>query len=99
VALTGAGDQAAAGAAFGCATSAIAALRRGGRSSEATLAEALFHAVHGREGDAIEGLRGLVERPELPFTGWTVPVEPLLAPLRKRPDYQAIAARLGDNAR
>ena len=35
---------------------------------------------------------------ELPFTGWTIPVEPLLVPLRNRPDFEANAARLAENA-
>jgi hypothetical protein len=35
----------------------------------------------------------------MPFTGWTIPVEPLLAPLRQLPAYQPIALRLAENAR
>ena len=95
----GAETSAAAEAAFERAASAIEALRRGGRGSEATLAEAFQHTVHGRHAEAMDALRRLVERPELPFTGWTIPVEPLLAPLRKLPAFQAIAARLAENAR
>ena len=48
---------------------------------------------------AIESLRGLVERPELPFTGWTIPIEPLFDPMRKLPAFQAILTILADRAR
>jgi DNA-binding winged helix-turn-helix (wHTH) protein/Tfp pilus assembly protein PilF len=98
-ALAGERNTSGAEAAFACATGAIAGLRRGGRASEATLAEALLDAVQGRGDRALESLRGLVERPELPFTGWTIPVEPLLARLRDRPAFAAVVARLADHAR
>jgi DNA-binding winged helix-turn-helix (wHTH) protein/tetratricopeptide (TPR) repeat protein len=92
------GDARAA-AAFERAKSAIDALRRGGRRSEATLAEAFLHTVQGRPAEALDALRPLVERPELPFSGWTIPIEPLFAPLRGRAAFQAIAARVAENAR
>jgi tetratricopeptide (TPR) repeat protein len=88
-----------AGEAFERAKRAIDALRRGGRRSEATLGEAFLHTVQGRAADAMDALRHLVERPELPFSGWTIPIEPLFAPLRGRPAFQAIAARIAENAR
>ena len=97
-ALALAGDEPEAERTFACARGAIGALRRGGRASEATLAEAFLHAVTGRDAEAIDRLRSLVERPELPFTGWTIPIEPLLAPLRGAPAYAAVAARLAKNA-
>jgi serine/threonine-protein kinase len=98
-ALAAQGDAAAGESAFARARTAIDALRRGGRASEALLTEAHLHAVQGHFAAAIEALRGLVERTGLPFAGWTVPVEPLLAPLRDLPAYRAVAARLADNAR
>jgi hypothetical protein len=97
--LAAQGEAKAAAAAFAGARTAIDALRRGGRANEALLSEAHLHAVEGRLAAAIEALRGLVERTDLPFTGWTIPVEPLLAPVRDLPAYRAIAARLADNAR
>jgi DNA-binding winged helix-turn-helix (wHTH) protein len=93
------GDKRAAEAAFKRATSAIDALRRGGRNSEATLAEAFHHAVCSRSDEAVDVLKPLVERPELPFTGWTIPIEPLFAPLRKTPGFKAILAALAQRAR
>ncbi|HEY2942273.1 MAG TPA: winged helix-turn-helix domain-containing protein [Vicinamibacteria bacterium] len=98
-ALAAQGDQRAAEAAFKRASSASDALRRGGRRSEATLAEAFQHTVQGRPADAMDALRRLVERPELPFAGWTIPVEPLFTPHHKLPAFQAITARLAENAR
>lgn len=93
------GDKRAADAAFTHAASAIDALRRGGRGSEATLAEAFLLAVRGRHDEAIGLLKRIVDRPELPFTGWTVPIEPLFAPLRPRADFQAVLATLAQHAR
>ena len=93
------GDKRAADAAFKRATGAIDALRRGGRSSEATLAEAFHHAVCKRNDEAVEVLKGLVERPELPFTGWTIPIEPLFAPMRKTPAFKGVLAALAQRAR
>jgi DNA-binding winged helix-turn-helix (wHTH) protein/tetratricopeptide (TPR) repeat protein len=97
--LTASGDARGAEAAFSHATRAIDALRQGGRGSEATLAEAFMHAVRGRPDDAIGLLKRLVDRPELPFTGWTVPIEPLFAPLRQRADFQGVLATLARHAR
>jgi tetratricopeptide (TPR) repeat protein len=93
------GDKRAADAAFARATSAIDALRRGGRGSEATIAEAFHHAVCGRPDQAVDALKRLTERPEQPFTGWTIPIEPLFAPLRRKPGFQAVLATLADHAR
>src|SRR4030095_6123736 len=81
------------------AAAAIEALRRGGRGSEATIAEALHHAVRGREEESIQALSVLLERADLPFTGWTIPIEPLLADVRQNPAYRQISSRLADRAR
>ena len=93
------GDQRAAEASFKRATAAIDALRRGGRNTEATLAEAFHHAVCRRPDEAVEVLKGLVERPELPFTGWTIPIEPLFASLRKTPAFKGVLTTLAQHAR
>ena len=98
-ALAAGGDRRRSAAAFEGASQAIAGLRSGGRGSEGTLAEAFQHTVQGRSAAALELLRRLVERPQLPFTGWTIPVEPLFAHLRGQPAFQAITARLAENAR
>jgi DNA-binding winged helix-turn-helix (wHTH) protein/tetratricopeptide (TPR) repeat protein len=81
------------------AATAIDALRRGGRGGEATLAEAFVHAVTGRHDEALAALRTLLEKSELPFTGWTIPIEPLFEPLRGLPAFQGLLATLAERAR
>lgn len=98
-ALTASRDTRGARAAFEHAGHAIEALRRGGRSREATMTEAFMHVVQHRPDDAIVAMKRLVEKPELPFSGWTVPIEPLLAPLRDRDDFRSILSVLAANAR
>jgi adenylate cyclase len=93
------GSRAAATTAFRRAEAAIEGLRRGGRTGEACLADAFRHGVRHREEDALATLRGLLERPELPFTGWTLPIEPLLDPIRDRPGFGEILATLAGRAR
>ncbi|CAN5411189.1 hypothetical protein BH23ACI1_BH23ACI1_10810 [soil metagenome] len=98
-ALAAAGDSAGADAAFAQADRAIEGLRRGGRAGEACLASAFQHAVHARRAEVIETLLRLFERPDAPFTGWTLPIEPLFEPLRSDSGFQAILASLADRAR
>jgi DNA-binding winged helix-turn-helix (wHTH) protein/tetratricopeptide (TPR) repeat protein len=98
-ALSADGDAAAAEAAFAKAVTAIDSLRRGGRTGEATLAEALNHVVRRREDAAVNCLQTLLDRPEMSFTGWTIPVEPLFQELRDRPAFQPILSRLAERAR
>jgi DNA-binding winged helix-turn-helix (wHTH) protein/tetratricopeptide (TPR) repeat protein len=98
-ALAAAGDTKAAASAFEHASRAIDALGRGGRAREATLAQAFMDVVQGRPEGAIGALKRLVERPEVPFGGWTIPIEPLFAPLRERTDFREILTTLASNAR
>ena len=98
-ALAADGDVSAAQAAYVKAVAAIDALRRGGRTGEAMLTEAFHHAVKGQDDAAVKCLQTLLERAEMSFTGWTIPVEPLFHPLRTRPVFQPILARLADRAR
>jgi DNA-binding winged helix-turn-helix (wHTH) protein/Tfp pilus assembly protein PilF len=97
--LAASGDAAGAATAFATASAAIDALRRGGRGTEATLAEALSHAACGRHDEAIQTLNALLDRPDMPFSGWTIPVEPLLEPLRRLEAFQRVTARLAERAR
>jgi len=92
-------EEAGAAAAFQRTSQAIEALRRGGRTREATMAEASMQVVQGRVDDAIASLKRLVDKPDLPFSGWTIPIEPLFAPLRERADFSQVLATLAQNAR
>jgi DNA-binding winged helix-turn-helix (wHTH) protein/tetratricopeptide (TPR) repeat protein len=98
-ALLAQGDMRAVGGVFERTTAAIETLRRNGRGADASLAEAFQHTVQGRHTEAVEALRRLVELPSPPFAGWSIPVEPLLAPLRTQPGFAAVAARLAENTR
>ena len=93
------GDAAGAESSFAAAITAIDDLRRGGRNSEAALAEAMLRAVRGDVAAAIASLTTLLERPDLPFSGWTIPIEPLLAPVRQHADYEGVRAKLAERAR
>ena len=94
-----AGDETAASSALDKAVAAIDGLRRGGRASEAMMAEAMLHAVRGDAAKAIGALNTLLDKPDIPFSGWTIPIEPLFEPLRRLPDYQKVTARLAERAR
>jgi DNA-binding winged helix-turn-helix (wHTH) protein/Flp pilus assembly protein TadD len=98
-ALQASGDAAGAEEAFAHATAAIEGLRRGGRGAEACTAEALHHAVCGRAEQAVDALRLSLDRSELQFTGWTIPIEPLLQPLHSLPSFKALLTTLADRAR
>jgi len=67
--------------------------------SEAVLAEAFLHTVTGRVKDAIRALHALLEHVGVPFIGWTIPIEPLFAPIRHLPEFRAVLAALADRAR
>ena len=98
-ALSADGARGASDSAFTNAAAAIQALRRGGRGGEATLAEALQHAVRARPDEAVASLQRLLENPELSFAGWTIPLEPLLDRLRGMPAFHAVLTRLAERAR
>jgi DNA-binding winged helix-turn-helix (wHTH) protein/Tfp pilus assembly protein PilF len=93
------GDTAAAKVAFARAGKAIEGLRRGGRAGEACLAEAFLSSVRRNPDEALVSLQRLLDRPDLPFTGWTLPIEPLLDPLRDHHGFQAILDILASRAR
>jgi hypothetical protein len=44
-------------------------------------------------------LRAMIDKPDVPFTGWTLPIEPLLAPLRQDADFGRILTTLATRAR
>jgi DNA-binding winged helix-turn-helix (wHTH) protein/tetratricopeptide (TPR) repeat protein len=98
-ALARAGDPAAAGRAFTRASAAIESLRRGGRGAEASVADALLHASRGAPDRAVSVLERLLESAEPSYAGWTIPIEPLLAPVRAVPGFGSVLSRLAERAR
>ncbi len=98
-ALAAGGETVAADSAFARASLAIEALRRGGRGAEATLAQAFHHAARGKPADAVDALERVLEKAELSFAGWTMPVEPLLDRLKGLPQFQGVLSRLAERAR
>src|SRR6185436_1691320 len=98
-ALNDLGKASEAEAAFRQGRAAMDALRLGGRPGEAVLAEAFDHSVHGRGAQAVEALQTLLQKAELPFTGWTIPIEPLFEPLHDLPEYRTLLAALAERAR
>ena len=93
------GDEQGARAALEHAFTASEALRRGGRSSEATLAEAFALAASRQDEECVAALHRLLDEAELPFTGWTIPIEPLLDPVRGAAGFRDVLRRLADRAR
>ena len=55
--------------------------------------------MKGENDQAVSLLKRLVDRPEVPYTGWTIPIEPLFAPLRQTADFEAVLATLALHAR
>jgi len=93
------GDRAAADEAFSRAAAAIESLRRGGRGGEAAIVEAFLLAVRDKRDEAVLALHRLLDKAESSFTGWTIPVEPLLDRLRGTPAFASVLSKLTERAR
>jgi DNA-binding winged helix-turn-helix (wHTH) protein/Tfp pilus assembly protein PilF len=93
------GRQSEASGAFERVDEAVRELRQNGRQTEAAMVTAFGHALAGRAGDAVSTLDGLLAQTPPGLTGWTIPMEPFLAPLRGEPGFSAILQRLSDRAR
>jgi DNA-binding winged helix-turn-helix (wHTH) protein/TolB-like protein/Tfp pilus assembly protein PilF len=72
----------------------IDAMTGAGRRQEAALARACWHLASNRPDGAASVLMDLLEAAPPGPTGWTIPVEPALAPLRARPAFGSVLARL-----
>jgi DNA-binding winged helix-turn-helix (wHTH) protein len=97
--LAASGKVKAAATAVSRAEAAIDALKKGGRTGEAALATAYLKATRGEPAGAVDCLLTLLERAEVSFTGWTIPIEPLLESLRSREEFQRVLDRLAVRAR
>ena len=81
------------------AMQAIEELRSSGRSTEASLALAFAYVVSGRNTDALATLEELLRTAPPGLAGWTLPIEPLLAPLRGEARFQSALADLNARTR
>jgi len=81
------------------AVKAIGELRANGRVTEAALAAAFADVQSGRPVQAFATLERLLSEAPPGFAGWTLPVEPFLAPLRGEPQFRSLLAALADRAR
>jgi DNA-binding winged helix-turn-helix (wHTH) protein/tetratricopeptide (TPR) repeat protein len=94
-----AGDDARAAVRLAEAATAIDELGRGGRTAEAAMAQAYWHMVSGQEGEAVNVLSHLLASAPAGSAGWTLPVEPWLAPVRQTPDGRTLLSRIAARAR
>jgi DNA-binding winged helix-turn-helix (wHTH) protein/Tfp pilus assembly protein PilF len=81
------------------ARQAIDELRANERTTEASIASALALVVADRSVDAVAVLDQLLSSAPPGFAGWTIPIEPLLSPLKNEPEFMAVLARLATRAR
>jgi TolB-like protein len=98
-ALRAEGRKAEAEAEFDAARRATAELRRGGRGTEALMAEAFEHAVFDRRDQAMATLERLLAEADLPFAGWIIPLEPFFKRLHGSAGFDRILSTLADRAR
>jgi len=80
------------------ARQAIEVLKASGRTTEALMASAFWHIVSSRQEDGVAALSKLLNDATPGFAGWTMPIEPLLIPVRSTSAYEAVLRRLGDRA-
>ena len=81
------------------ATKAIAELGAHGRGGEAAMATAFTQVLSGRTRDAVLTLEELLSDAPPGFAGWTMPVEPFLAPLRTDASFRRVLTILSERAR
>lgn len=79
------------------ARAAVNALARGPRVQETALLRSMLLARQ-QPAAAIAMLQELLASAPAGHTGWTIPIEPLLQPLRFRPEYEPLLAALAQRA-
>jgi DNA-binding winged helix-turn-helix (wHTH) protein len=98
VAFRRAGDPQAAAVELDHARQSAADLGRGGRLAAARLAEAFERVAAGGPADACEALEQLLAVEGPYFIGWTIRIEPLLAPLKGHPRFERVLATVVERA-
>lgn len=76
----------------------LAELTAAGREADASLLAIAGLAWTGRPSEAMAQLSQLLDAAPAGSTGWSLPVDPMLAPLRKAPGMDRILARLASRA-
>jgi DNA-binding winged helix-turn-helix (wHTH) protein len=77
---------------------AIEELTRGGRLTEAAFVAAANLTARGRHEMAIQILEHLLDRAPAGHTGWIIPIDPSLAPLRQHAAFERVLSRLAARA-
>jgi tetratricopeptide (TPR) repeat protein len=85
---------------LGQADATIEELSRSGRTTEAGMSRAYWLVASGRPpGDVVGQLDSLLQQAPPGPAGWTIPIEPWLAPLRQSAPFAPILARVAERAR
>jgi DNA-binding winged helix-turn-helix (wHTH) protein/Tfp pilus assembly protein PilF len=98
-ALAALGENDAAASELAAGRVAAVALDKSGRTAESVVASAIGETLHGNAGGACRRLAALLETAPPGFAGWTIPVEPALASLHARPDFQQVLRVLAERAK
>jgi tetratricopeptide (TPR) repeat protein len=96
LAQVGAADEAS--EAFRRVDRTLAELVRGGRVPEAALIRAASLAASGQDSAAIATLNQLLDQAPPGQTGWQIPIDPALAPLREHPAFAPLVTKLAARA-
>ena len=75
----------------------VTQLRSGGRSVESLTMEAALQLANDQQDSALETLMRVLEEPS-PQAGWSIPIDPLFASLRRMPGFEKISRRLAMRA-
>jgi tetratricopeptide (TPR) repeat protein len=73
-------------------------LTQGGRRAEAVFVAAAKLTAQGQHEQAIQSLEQLLDRAPAGHTGWIIPLDPSLAPLRQHAAFERVLARLATRA-
>jgi hypothetical protein len=91
-------DQARAASLLEHADRAIHELAAGGRTTESAMARACWLMATGDQAAACRALQTMLDSAPPGHAGWTIPIEPWLAPVREAPAFKLVRARLVERA-